>query len=156
MTQDELKQILHYDPLTGDFTWLQNYHKRRIGTVAGGLDHYGYRVIQIGPKKYKSHRLAWLYMYGVLPTVELDHKDNNKQNNAILNLREVTTQKNLFNKTTYKNNKSGYVGVVFNKKCNKWQSQIRVNGRALHLGLFNTPEEAHDAYLKAKVIHHII
>lgn len=41
-------------------------------------------------------------------------------------------------------------GTYFNRDRGRWAAQIQVNGRKVHLGLFDTREEAHAAYLSAK------
>jgi len=79
----------------------------------------------------------------------IDHIDCDKSNNSIENLRVVTNQENQFNQKRAK-------GYYFNKKAKKWLTSIRLNGRSKHLGLFESEEEAKDAYLKAKEIFHII
>jgi hypothetical protein len=154
MTQDELKLILHYDLNTGEFTWIQSGFKRTVGSRAGYQHKNGYRIISINYKLYREHRLAWLYVYGYLPILQLDHRDRNRSNNCIDNLREATATQNGQNRSRMKNNTSGFNGVTFNKKSSKWLSRITINGKLLYLGLFKTPDEAHLAYLKAKAELH--
>ena len=79
----------------------------------------------------------------------LDHVDGNPSNNSIENLRVVTRQQNAFNQKRAK-------GYYWNKNNKKWLARIRLNGRSKHLGYFETEEEAHQAYLKAKPLYHII
>ena len=151
MTQEELKALLHYDSITGIFTWIVSGKKRKIGTRAGHVQKlHGYRVIGINYQIYREHRLAWLYVHGYLPDEQIDHRDGDKTNNKLDNLREATNLQNHQNRKCQTNNSSGFVGVHLHKQTNKWRSKINVNGKAKHLGLFNTAEEAHSAYLKAK------
>ena len=80
LTQDRLKELLHYDPDTGVFTWIQKPAPRGraiIGSVAGGLKQHGYITIGINQREYYAHRLAWLYVYGEWPEDQIDHINHN-------------------------------------------------------------------------------
>ena len=84
----------------------------------------------------------------------IDHVDNNPSNNNVKNLRWATNQDNQCNQCKYKNNKSGFKGVHFDKRTNKYQSRININGKSNYLGLFETAEEASRCYeAKANEIH---
>jgi hypothetical protein len=156
MTQDELKQILSYCPITGHFTWLiaPKHTTINVGDRAGSLNSNGYLTITINGKAYKEHRLAWLYVHGYFPSKGIDHINGVKDDNRIDNLREATHAENNQNTIKYKNNTSGFKGVTFHKASGKWVAQIKKDGKHHHLGLFDTPEPAHAAYLKAKAELH--
>ena len=160
LTQAELKEILNYNPDTGIFTWkIKPCNQIHIGDIAGTLNkskRCGYTVIQINKKRYQTHRLAWLYMTGNFPINQIDHINHIRTDNRIENLRDVTNQENQFNRSLQKDNTSGYTGVHWHKQANKWVTQIQINGKIIHLGLFNNPEEASQAYQEAKVKYHII
>lgn len=147
ITQEELKSILSYDPETGLFTWRINASTRvKEGHVAGYVrKRDGYLVIRINAIGYSAHRLAWLYMHGVWPAL-IDHKDRNRLNNSIGNLREATVSQNGMNSETNNANSSGYRGVTWNKRSGKWQAQAKVNGRNHYLGLFASADQASFAY----------
>jgi hypothetical protein len=146
MNQQELKSLLNYDPITGEFTW---HNGKRAGSVSKQI---GYRRIGINNKHYYEHRLAWLYTYGYLPINHIDHINGIRDDNRIQNLREATYGENHQNRVKSKANSSGYMGVTSVR--NKWQAQIRINKKYVYLGVFNTPEEASQAYLKAKQQYH--
>lgn len=156
LTQERLKQLLHYDGETGVFTWIVNRKgPARIGDIAGTLvstkkKHTTYVRLEIGVdgNRYKAHRLAWLYEYGVMPTHQIDHVDRNPLNNRIGNLREVTNKQNAENRGLLPNNTSGYKGVCYSKQRQKWVAHIHHNGLQIHIGVFNSPEEASAAYEK--------
>jgi hypothetical protein len=150
MTQEELNNILDYNPTKDEFTWLKNFHVSKIGTRAGSVDSKGYRRIKINGKLYKEHRLVWLWYNGYLPTKDIDHKNGIRDDNRIDNLREATNAENAQNLGKYKTNTSGYTGVSFDEKTGKWRASIKKNGKSISLGYYDTPEEARDAYLKAK------
>jgi hypothetical protein len=139
----ELHRLLSYDEETGIFRWkVQLSPSGLVGNVAGYKDTY--IIISIRGKKYTAGRLAWLYVYGEWPELLIDHIDRNKHNNAIDNLREATNTQNLCNADRVINAK----GYYFDN--GRYKSKIKVNGRDITIGRFNTEEEAHTAYIQAK------
>lgn len=152
LTQQRLKELLSYDPETGLFINLtQRRPQAKIGSVAGCKHYSGYIHIKIDNKKYMAHRLAWLYVYGEMPKKELDHINEIKDDNRIVNLRLATHKENGQNVSSPRiDNNSGFRGVSWDKKAKKWCAQIGINGKYKNLGYFVTPEEAYEAYLKAK------
>ena len=151
LTQERLKELLHYDPDTGVFTWLRRIAKYRdqIGGIAGTSTPRGYINIQIRRKSYQAHRLAWLYVYGEWPAQQIDHINRTPSDNRITNLRDVSASVNRRNCRRPKNTSSVYKGVTRSRGRNKWVAQIVVDGRAKYLGIFDTPEVAHAAYILA-------
>lgn len=150
ITQQELKEILKYDKYSGIFLWKKTLSNRVIaGKIAGTVNDNGYIIIYINKRPYRAHRLAWLYVHGYMPIKEIDHKDNDKSNNKIGNLREATHIENGRNKKIQKNNTSGNKGVTWNSKVNKWQAQIYVYRKNKYIGIFENKRDAIDAYRKA-------
>lgn len=148
LTPERLREVLHYDPDTGVFTWRSGPAQ---GRVAGWLEtgpRTGYIRIEIDGRAYMAHRLAYLYVTGEWPS-RLDHIDNDKTNNRFANLRIATASQNAANRRKPRNNSSGYKGVSFYKKTGKWVAYIRHNYRHKTLGYFDTPEAAHAAYCAA-------
>ena len=131
MNQKVLQKVLSYDRTTGIFTW-----KKRKGRIAGYVRKSGYRAITIKKKSYYAHRLAWLYEYGVFPVNQIDHRDQNKDNNRIFNLRDVTAEINAQNKALYINNTSRCAGICWNKNEKKWLVRFGINGRRFYFGLY--------------------
>jgi len=146
---EELKSLLKYDENTGVFTWIKN--NKIAGTVDKKSKSRSYIKIGINGSCYKAHRIAWYYFYGKESTLQLDHKDHNGLNNKINNLREVTNQENLRNTNIFNTNTSGVLGVRLNKKSNKWNAQITVNGKNIWLGSFLTKEDALIIRKKAEI-----
>jgi len=144
LTQEILKELLIYNPDTGIFTRKTSPARRvKVGDTAGSIDGRGYLNIVIEYKKYKAHRLAWLYMYGSLPQSRLDHKNRIKIDNRINNLREATNSENCRNVTRV-SGASGYPGVT--KHGNKWRVQCNIDCKKYDLGSHLSPELAHKVY----------
>ena len=155
VTLDHLHKILDYDRNTGTFVWAIRRSKAvDAGDIAGCLEkRIGYVTIGIEGRVYKAHRLAWLYIHHEWPNGLIDHINGNKSDNRIDNLRVVLANGNSQNiRKPNKRNKSGYLGVIFFQ--NKWRASITINSKTRCLGDYNTPEEAHAAYLGAKRLHH--
>jgi hypothetical protein len=153
LTQAELKELLHYDEETGIFTWKVSTGRSKVGQIAGSPSQK-YIHISIKGKKYKAHRLAWLYVYGVWPIGILDHEDQVRHHNWIKNLRQVTHSENGQNRWKNRNNTSGHKGVTFHKRWKKWVARIKVQGKQIFLGNFDTPELAAQAYKQAQEKQH--
>lgn len=155
LTAERIREILHYDPDTGVFTWRVPKGKRvKAGSVAGSMESDGYVRIKIDDRKYRSHRLAWLYVNGCWPIDQLDHINGSRSDNRIANLREATNSENQQNRAMPANNTSGFTGASFDRVAGRWKARIRVGGKLCHLGYFSTASEAHAAYLSAKARFH--
>jgi len=144
-----VRDVLHYDPATGIFVWRVTLSNRApAGAVAGSERKDGYRLIAIDGQRYLAHRLAWLYVHGVWPTMDLDHVDRHPANNRLTNLRQATRSGNQQNMRLSQRSSVGLAGVSRNGR--RWQAAIQLSGRQHHLGTFDAPEEAHAVYLAAK------
>jgi hypothetical protein len=153
ITQARLKELLHYDPDTGVFTYRVTSRWYTAGGVAGGLTPVGYRTIGIDRKGHLAHRLAVLYMTGAMPPSDVDHVNGVKSDNRWRNLRVATRGENQQNiRGPRGHNKTGLLGVRLWR--GKFRAQIVHAGKQFYLGCFSTPEEAHAAYLKAKAELH--
>lgn len=158
LTQQRLKELLHYDPETGLFSWRDTPRtpgrRHSPGDIAGTVHRKtGYVRIGIDGTKYYAHRLAWLYMTGEWPDEQIDHRDTNRANNRWGNLRLATNQQNAINMKRPKDNTSGAKGVLWSKQSGKWVARLVVNGRQLHGGFFDTVEEASAAYVRLAKMH---
>jgi hypothetical protein len=151
LTQERLKEVVNYDAKTGVFTWNKRLSNRIIIGSEAGNSANGYIQISIDNKSYQAHRLAWLWTYGEMPKLFIDHIDGNRSNNRIENLRQVSSIGNQQNThSAQKNSKVGLLGVSHHGKTGKFRSRIMANRKVNELGFFNTKEEAHQAYLTAK------
>lgn len=152
VTQARLRELLHYDPLTGFFTRRATTGHRgqwKAGEIAGSKGKDGYIRIWVDCKSYQAGRLAFLYMTGAWPKVEADHKDSNTSNNIWLNLRDATKSQNQQNlRRARSHNILGVLGV--SEYRGRFCARIKVDGIKHSLGTFDTPELAHAAYIEAK------
>jgi hypothetical protein len=146
LSHDRLLELLYYSPDTGIFTWKISCGRVRNEQESGWVNCSGYKKISVDGKTYTAHRLAWFYIYKKWPNGDIDHIDNNRLNNKISNLREATRSQNLQNKKMQSNNTSGYIGVSYDKARDKWDARLKVFGKQICLGLFETAEEASKAY----------
>lgn len=147
------RNLFEYDADTGVIRWRVSRGRVKAGAEAGCLDGQGYRIIRAFGVIYQAHRIAWLFHYGIWPAEELDHKDRDKSNNRILNLREATRVQNACNSAAPISRSSGFRGVTKHRN-GRWQASIKIKGRSIYLGLFNDAEDAHAAYCSAQVKHH--
>jgi hypothetical protein len=157
ISADILKQLLHYDPETGVFTriaalnWKGELIAPRSPATGSVIGRGGYATIAVGGrgKRFLAHRLAWLYVHGAWPTGEIDHINGDKMDNRFANLRDGSHALNCQNqRRPQSSNKVGLLGV--SPQGEKFAAFITVRGHSRRLGSFDTPEQAHDAYLDAK------
>jgi len=151
MKDDLEKDLLHelFDYDNGQLIWKINRRGNKVkGNVAGYKTPYGYVAIRINKKLYLAHRLIYIYFKGSTNGKYIDHINRNPNDNRIENLRLVTQQENSFN--------SNAKGYTWDKKSEKWKTQISVNRKNVYVETFDTELEAREAYLKAKEIYHPI
>lgn len=154
-TQARLRELLNYDPDAGRFTWKigRQGTGASIGKIAGGKGKNGYVYIGVDQRRMLAHRLAFLFMTGEIPEL-VDHIDGDKTNNRWANLRAATKSTNGQNmRRHHAGNISGFLGVSWSNanKSKPWVAQIKPpDGGTRNLGYYETPEEAHQAYLRAK------
>jgi hypothetical protein len=151
LTIERVIELLSYDSDTGLFVWRKPRRCVNAGDVAGCIRPDGYRVIGIDGGLYRANRLAWMAHYGSLPKHHVDHINGDRDDNRILNLRDVSRSVNAQNlKNAHSDSTHGFLGVCFNKASGKYRADIRVCGRQKHLGQFENANDAHEAYVQAK------
>lgn len=156
ITQAELKELLDYDPETGIFRWKICRGGKQAGRVAGCKHRQGYVYMEINSKHQAAHRLAWVYVYGVIPDgVTIDHINGVRDDNRIENLRLATKAQQMQNKQTYKNSTTKTPGVNFHKASGKFAARVTINGVDHWIGVFDTLEEAAEARRKKKAELHL-
>lgn len=140
ITQERLKELLHYDPASGLFTWKVHRNNRvTVGSVCGKNSNT-YIRISINRQFYMAHRLAFLYMEGAFPPWHVDHINHNETDNRWCNLRKVSPSENARNRRKCSRNTSGVTGVHW--KQGKWCVRIFTGGRHIHIGWSNNLQKA--------------
>jgi HNH endonuclease len=155
ITAEWLRSVLQYNQETGIFTWLVAAGGVCIGSPIKTLNSNGYVVVGLNGKKYRQHRLAWLYVYGCWPDQTIDHKDGDRANNRIDNLRVLPQSINVQNRrTASKNSTSGVLGVYFSARRNGYMASVTTNGHQKRKGPYKSIDRAHQAYLEIKRVKH--
>lgn len=158
MEPGQVRELFDYDPETGLLRWRVSRSRWRAGDVVGTPhSKHRYMCIRFEGKEYANHRLAFAWMMGRWPEPMVDHKNQDKLDNRWCNLREATASQNSQNRKVASTNKLGFKGVIAKERYGvvKYEAVIRLdNGRRKHLGRFNTPQEAHQAYVMAAEAHH--
>lgn len=150
LSLQQASRLLAYDAQTGLFTSKVARGPLKRGQSVGTVGKAGYLQIQVFGVLFYAHRLAHLLMTGEMPTGQIDHIDGDRLNNRWSNLRDASALINAQNKRRARSDsKSGLLGASKHSD-GRWQARIKADGRYRHLGLFDTKEEAHQAYVLAK------
>jgi len=142
ITQEHLRELLHYNPETGVFTWIYRKSGVTLGQVAGSLHVNGYVDIKLDGVVYKAHRLAILYVDGYFPEHTVDHINRIRDDNRYVNLREASYQCQSRNCAVGVNNTSKVCGVRWRAQRRSWQAFMMVSGKMHYLGHYTCLVEA--------------
>lgn len=147
---DGLLASISYDPETGAFSWTVTNRYVVLGERADRVNARGYRRIPYKNKTYQAHRVAWRVMTGEWPAQLVDHANGDRADNRWSNLRAATPAQNNANMR----GQGRYPkGVSFHKQVGRYQASIKVDGKCHYLGLHDTVEQAHAAYIEAAKLH---
>lgn len=156
LTAEEIRAIFTYDKEEGILRWKNasgRHGRYPAGSRAGSPNAEGYFQVRVNKQSYRTGRLIWLHVTGEWPKHQVDHKDRNPANDKWENLREATTSQNKANCGKYKTEKFSChlkgVQAVQKRKSIRYRAIATKDGVRQHLGYFDTPEEAHAAYLRA-------
>lgn len=145
LTQEFLNKLFEYRE--GVLYWKENRTANKVkGLPAGCKDSFGHVQIGIDGTSFKAHRLIWILIYGTSCPSDIDHIDQNPENNRIENLRQTTNGLNRANAKTKTKTMSGFKGVIKHATHLRYTAKIHYNGKKIHLGQFDTAEQAARAY----------
>ncbi len=152
LTADDVRRLFNYVTETGKLIRaVRTSNRIRVGDEAGQKNTTGHLQCRVHGRLYLVHRLIWMFVHGKFPEGEIDHIDGNKENNRLCNLRDVSHTENMQNiKKAFAGSKTGLLGAYPHKATGKFAAAIRMNGKQIHLGLFETSADAHAEYLRAK------
>ena len=166
LTQEIVRELLYYAPSTGKLFWWprerhwfkSDRHFNTWNTRFAGMEAFtafdekaGYLLGGILGKTYRAHRIIWLYQTGEWPEEQIDHINHDRKDNRWLNLRQVSNEENHRNISQQRNNRSGYTGVSWDKRCSKWYARIMVDNKKIELGYFDLMEDAVEARREAEI-----
>lgn len=132
--------------------WKMDRPRCKKDSLAGSINSDGYTQITVNGVNYYGHRIVYMLIHSIdtlSSEIILDHVDGNKANNRPDNLRLANKSTNGMNRGKQANNSSGFKGVSFRKDRNKWLAKITKDGKAHHLGLFESKEKAALSYRQA-------
>ncbi len=139
----ELRSVLKFDEATQRLVWLpRKYQPQLAGKNPCRVKAQGYFNIVVFGRCYREHRVIWAVIHGEWPPEEIDHIDGNRQNNNPENLRAVSRLENARNMAIRSDNSSGAVGVDWLVPNRKWRARVNVERKTIHIGLYDTLEEA--------------
>lgn len=151
-TISDIGEYISYDPETGVFMWKKrNGSSCKMGVPIGVPERYGHLRVCFRKNYIKLHQLAFYLINGEWPNGPVDHINGISSDNRFSNLRIVNDRINRENlRKPMSHNANGMLGVTWHKRRKKWQAQIQVNKRHIYLGIFESAEDAQNAYLTAK------
>jgi len=134
-----LREAFALDVETGELIWKVRLSNRvKIGQRAGCIEsRFGYVLVRLDGMLYAAHDLIWFMLFGEWCPGRIDHIDRDKSNNRPANLRIATQQQNLQNQSLSAKNTSGFRGVTWNRREEKWQAQVQHDGRYIFCGHFD-------------------
>ena len=150
---ERLQELFQYDPETGSLIRKAKVcNAVKIGDVAGykkSDGHATYWIAKVDGKAYPVHALVWKMAYGEDPAegLDIDHGTGGSLDNRLENLQLLTHRQNTSKEKTRKSKLPA--GVVYNNRAGRYQAQAYLDGKYKYLGLHDTPEQAHQAYLEA-------
>ncbi len=131
---DELLRLLDYDPNTGEFRWrVDRSNGTKAGDKTGRVDSRGYLQVCVGGRRYLAHRLAWFYTHAAWPTEEIDHRNWDKLDNRIDNLRSVSRSINMRNRPRFRTSATGVPGLQLRRN-----GQWHVTAADKYIGIFDS------------------
>lgn len=153
-----LKQFLRYEPETGKLFWLGHpkwtvqVSARLTGREAiTAINKDGYFSGKVLGRTMLAHRVAWAIHHGEWPDGMIDHINGDRKDNRICNLKVTDRHGNGKNRASTRKASELPSGVSIDRRCKSrpYRAMIKIDGKRIHLGMHETPDQANSAYLKA-------
>lgn len=142
----DFDKYLRYED--GKLYWREKWtNATKVDKPVGSVASTGYKIFSLRGKQYQVHRVIYFMHTGENPE-RVDHKDGDRANDLISNLRGCTQQQNCANRTVVINS-TGLKGV--SKNGNGFMAQITVEYKKRYLGTRKTKEEAASLYNEAAI-----
>lgn len=151
ITQQLICELFNYKD--GSLYWKFSSKGHKTGSKAGSIWKNGYVIVKLNYKTYRAHRLIFMMHHGYMP-IQIDHKDKNRSNNKIENLRDATSSQQICNVGLRKDNNSGVKGVVWDKPRNKWRVHVWSNKVLVHQSRHKDLELAELVAIEARNKYH--
>lgn len=150
LTAERVRFLFSYNPTTGELLWRNpSTHRLAVGERVGAITANGRLAVGIDGQRHYAHRVAWLYVHGVLPQENISAKNGDYTDLRLDNFEvqsfAATARKSGLRKT----NTSGVRGVIWDKGKRKWRAEITRDYQHVFLGRFDTKEDAERAYYAA-------
>jgi hypothetical protein len=140
---ETVKRLFYYDSDSGVLLWRKgNGGNVKPWQQVHAKNGHGYYTVKVHGKSYLAHRLIWLYVHGVMPTGDIDHKNRIRNDNRLCNLRTASRTDNCQNISLPRHNKSGHIGVSWMKSHNAWTVYVKVDKKNKWLGYYKDLDEA--------------
>jgi hypothetical protein len=160
---EELRQLLRYEPETGELIWLERpesaFKSKRAQAISNThrcgktafttVTDTGYKMAYVDGVSLYAHRVIWAITTGSWPENDVDHINGDRTDNRLVNLRAATRAQNLRNTAKRADNSSGHKGVHWGKARRRWIAEIMCDGKRRQLGRFVNIEDAVSAYDQA-------
>lgn len=151
VSPERIRELFRYED--GHMYWREHAPKRKrgsLGCAAGDPTKRGGQRLQmpVDGRMVYVHRAVWAWHHGEWPADQIDHINGNPRDNRIENLREVTPRQNV------ENVRRGGVTFERRKVERPWRARIMVDGQSISLGYYDTREQAHAEYERAKLVYH--
>ena len=145
MTKKETTQALEtakqrYVVRGGRLYWKCDAPRAKKGDPAGCMDSKGYFIVRIAGALFKAHRVIFAMYHGRWPEGDLDHRNGDRADNRIRNLRVADRSQNMWNRKAHVTSKTGVLGVC--RAGSKWRAQMYFNRQSVLRKDFDTLEEA--------------
>ncbi len=172
---DLLRQLLRYEPETGRLFWRERSPVHFEKGEGRSAEHRcalwnakwanaeafsqqtpcGYLRGTLLGRSFLAHRVIWAMEFGSAPSETIDHKNGNRSDNRLCNLKQLPMRQNARNLSVRKDTKSGVAGVSFDSRhrSKPWRAAIKVDGASIYLGRFASVEEAATARRAAEKLH---